>query len=440
MERTSGAVAEVKSAGLRSVLSNRPFLALWLAQVLSQTAQNALWFAMIVVVEETTHSSFYLGIAVLSAALPAVFLGLFAGVVVDRLSKKLVLILSNALRAVAVLGYLVHGRILVTIYVTNFLFASISQFFVPAEAATIPQLVPKRDLMVANTLFGVTLIGSQIAGVIVLGPAVVKLFGPSALFLSSAATLAVCALLILWLPWDKAPRELPIDQKLPAIVKHIVDDVLDVGKYLVADRRTTLSVLHLTYASAMTLIVVMLAPRFVVGVMGLSADDAYFILGPVGLGILLGFVAITPLTRQMEKGRLVRLALLGGSFLLLALGLAVPWSRAVGLWLEQSAKASPVLPLVMFLVALLGFGWALVSVPSETIIMERAPAEARGRVFAVQTTLGHLISALPLLALGSLADLLGINAIMVVLAGVAFVVWLLSMRWVTNLPWTGRVG
>ena len=115
------------SAG--SVLHNRHFLLLWTAQAVSQTAQNAIWLGLLVVVEEATRSSTQLGLAVLTTILPAIFLGMIAGVLVDRMNKKTVLVTTNALRGLAVLGYLLYGHAIYFVYLINLVFCSISQFF-----------------------------------------------------------------------------------------------------------------------------------------------------------------------------------------------------------------------------------------------------------------------------------------------------------------------
>src|SRR5216684_926020 len=161
----------------RGVLFNRAFLALWGAQILSQVAANATTFALIVLVGEITKSNTSSSILILLAILPAVLFGIFAGVVVDRTDRKRVLVVTNAFRALAVLPLLVIGESVTTAYIVNFLVAAITVFFVPAESATIPAIVRKRDLLVANSLFTFTFNGAFLVGFIILAPVVVSLYG-----------------------------------------------------------------------------------------------------------------------------------------------------------------------------------------------------------------------------------------------------------------------
>src|SRR5512135_3509375 len=86
--------------GYSAVLRNRNFLALWMAQVLSNTALNGSFFLQLVLIEQVTGSSGQLAAVILAFSLPAVLLSALAGVVVDRISKKTILFASNALRVV----------------------------------------------------------------------------------------------------------------------------------------------------------------------------------------------------------------------------------------------------------------------------------------------------------------------------------------------------
>ena len=64
----------------------------------------------------------------------------------------------------------------------------------------------------------------------------------------------------------------------------------------------------------------------------------------------------------------------------------------------------------------LGFAYALVIAPAETILHERAPAEMRGRVFASQLVLANLVSIGPLILVGGVADLYGVSPVLLTIA------------------------
>jgi MFS family permease len=75
-----------------------------------------------------------------------------------------------------------------------------------------------------------------------------------------------------------------------------------------------------------------------------------------------------------------------------------------------------------------GLGFAAVMVASQTLLQEHAPVHARGRVFAVQLMLGNLFSIIPLLTVGGLADVIGVNRVLIMLAFGVLIVALFSQR------------
>src|SRR5436305_9681222 len=102
-QETAPASATQRAAGFRKVLKNRNFVLLWLAQLISLTILNAANFGIIVLVNDTTHSVVMAGLAIIAFTLPALPFSAVAGVIVDRLDKRLVLWVSNALRMVTML-------------------------------------------------------------------------------------------------------------------------------------------------------------------------------------------------------------------------------------------------------------------------------------------------------------------------------------------------
>src|SRR5689334_9628741 len=197
----------------RAVLSNRFFVYLWLAQILSQVAQNTISYILVVQVGQLTEGSGTAIAGVITAfTAPAVLFSAVAGVFVDRASKKRVLVITNALRAIVVLAYVLTVAIphfnavfaLPILYAATFVFSAVSQFFIPAEASTIPLLVDRDDLVAANALFNFTLTLAQLAGFIIVGPILAPLLPLTAIYVIFFAFYAICA----WLTWRLPDREM----------------------------------------------------------------------------------------------------------------------------------------------------------------------------------------------------------------------------------------
>jgi MFS family permease len=421
-------------ANTSSIFNNRSFMLLWAAQFITQTAQQAVWFGMIIVVEQVSKSSLHLSAAMLSTIVPGVLFGLVAGVIVDRSNKKSVLIASNLLRAAVVLGYLLYTRSLYAVYAANFVFVAISQFFGPAEAATIPALVHKRHLVAANSLFNLTFTVSQLVGIVVVAPWIVKFFGASALFAAIAAIYLVAGIMTAFLPAGQRPERSLSGLRGSAVVRTVRDELHEALTFITRDRQTWWSMVFVTLASTLTLILAMLAPRYVVVEVGIQPEDAVFLFAPAGLGIFLMTLVMTPLANQFGATRLARAGstIAGGALVAMAL---IPIIGLAGSGVPSTALVAPgnpfqsqlVLPL-MIVSAGIGVGFALANIPSQSVLMERAPVDTRGRIFSVLLLLGNVAAIAPLAFLGALADLYGVNNVVGLVGVLTLVVTAVAIR------------
>ena len=126
--------------------------------------------------------------------LPIVLISPIAGVIVDRVSRKKVMIISDLLRCGVVLGFLLveDQDALWLVYALVIIEISLSGFFEPARSAIIPSLVPKKDLVTANALSGSTW-SVMLAFGAALGGVIVHLFGIRTAFILDASTFLLSA-------------------------------------------------------------------------------------------------------------------------------------------------------------------------------------------------------------------------------------------------------
>ncbi|HEX5417671.1 MAG TPA: MFS transporter [Chloroflexota bacterium] len=400
-----------------SIFHNRDFMLLWIAQFITQTAQQAIWFGMIIVVEDISQSSVQLSVAMLSTIIPGVLLGLIAGVVVDRSNKKRVLVVTNAMRAGVVLGYLFYTRSLYIVYLVNFLFVGVSQFFGPAEASSIPALVPKRQLISANSLFNLTFTVSQLVGIVLLAPWVIKFFGAGTLFIAVAVVYVIASGITSFLPSGVKPERSLTTLRGHMVLRVARTELAEAWTFIRSDRRTWWSMIFATLASTLILILAMLAPRYVVVEAGIRPEDSVFLFAPAGVGIFLMTLVMNRLARRFGE---LRLAYAGG--IIFGLGL-VAMALLPSVWNDLGPLAAhlrpgqPVpprfglIPPLVAISATLGVGFALATIPSQSVLMDRAPVQSRGRIFSVLLILGNVAAITPLAFLGALADLFGVATI-----------------------------
>lgn len=141
----------------KEVLRIRDFRNLWLGQAISQMGDSFYNIVFLFMVMKLTGNVALTGFVAAMEWLPYLLLGPYAGVIADRMDRKMILFWSDILSAAVLAGFgavvLVMGRApLVALFITPFLLSSFRVFFMPAKGASIPRLVPAESLNVANAL------------------------------------------------------------------------------------------------------------------------------------------------------------------------------------------------------------------------------------------------------------------------------------------------
>ena len=406
------------------VLGIRRFRLLWLAQVLAHTAQNATLFTLLVLVVAETDSTIHGSLLVLFYVLPSVVFGMVAGLLVDRWRKRTVLLLTSVLRMGACVAFLVVSPNVWLIYGIVLGFSTMGQFFTTANAASIPALVPRNQLMAANSLFNMAVTGSQFAGMVFLAPAMIKAFGSDVLFITAALAFLVAAGLAYRLPEIEDEEGAEPSERTQPLLRGALWEMWRTLRLLRRDVASNVALLQMTVSSALVLFFAVLVPRYMQSVLQVAPDDAVFIFAPTGVGAMLGLRALSSITHRLGKGQTVVVGLVGLAVCLVALGFV----ERIADFMEETESLNPfadngrvaglsvLVALTMALTGPLGFAYALVNAPAQTILHERAPAEMRGRVFASQQVLANLVSIGPLILVGGVADLYGVSPVLLTIA------------------------
>ncbi|HEV8535385.1 MAG TPA: MFS transporter [Candidatus Limnocylindria bacterium] len=413
------------AAADRGVLRNRAFLAIWGAQILSQVAANAVTSALIILVAELTHSNTSSSVLILLAVVPAVLFGIAGGMIVDRTDRRLVLIVTNALRAAAIIPLLLFGTSLTVVYLVNFLVATVTIFFVPAEAAMIPSIVRKRDLMVANSLFTFTFNGAFLVGFIILAPVVVSIFGYELLWLVIALMFALASILCATLP--KAP---PVSEHLSRRVAEMAVEQTRTGiaealHYLRSAPMVTWSLIYIALTYTLVAVAGALAPGFVREVLRVGERNVVIIVAPAGLGVIAGLGFLNVVGSRWPRPNAIGTGLIVASSALLFLAAARPLTELFArVGSPGLGAAFPVFVAIVAATAFVfGVSYAFITVPAMTLLQEELRDDIRGRVFGLLNMLVSIFSLVPLVVVGPIADLWGVAPVFVGFAAIVGLVW-----------------
>ena len=416
-----------------SLFRNPRFLRIWISESIAQTTNTALQFVLLILIVEKTNSSIAGSGLILSLAAPPVVFGLFSGVLVDRWDKRTVMFITILARALLTASLLLADFSLVSIYGVAFLTATMGQFYLPAAQASVPTYVSRRQLLSANSLSQTTLAMSQLLGMIMLAPLMLKVFGFDASYVVAAALLLLTLVLIAQLP-PVPPWHTAVGETWRQRLRTVPSEMRVAWVAIRSDRLTMLAIVQLSSGGMLLFMFALLVPRFVQDVLNVPPSNAAFIFWPTGVGAVLGLRMLPWLGRRFSSSGLVTVALFGLTGSLAAFGGVnflvdfLQHRQPFGVLGPDQVGGVSLLIFVTLLIALpLGIAYALVNAPAQTELHLRAPAEMRGRVFAVQLMLANAISMLALLIIGGIADAIGVDLVLFVVAGMTLLLALFSL-------------
>ena len=400
-----------------SLLSNLRFRRLLGSRVIGQTAQNALLYTLLILVVTKTDSSIQSTLLIIAFTLPSIILGIPAGAVADFLPKRFTLTVGYLLRAAVAGALIIFSGDVWTIFLLAAALSTVGQFFSPAESASVPAIVHRQRFPAANALMVFTLIMGQVAGMVILAPLLFKLIGEDAVFVVAIGLFLAASWVVAKISLGRPPAE--AGDPTPSSS----EGMLQGFRILRTNRQAYLAVVYLVTATALTKVLVILLPKYTRDVLDIAPEDTVFVAAPAAIGAALGLLLAPPLSRAIGSWRVAGLGF--GLFLvgLVGLGLVVyvrdflEANLDLGIsFIEERAGVPSVITAAMILAVPLGLAFSLVSVGTRAVLNEATPQQVQGRVFALQMAAGDLLSLLPLLIIGAVADLAGVRATLLAVA------------------------
>src|SRR6185295_18574203 len=185
---------------------NRNFRLLYIGQTVSQLGD---WFNTVAIYSlllDLTGSATAVAWMLIVQMAPIGIVGPLAGVVVDRMNRRRIMLAADILRGVVILGLLLVRRVdqLWLAYAVTAIAVAAQAFFEPARTATIPNITSGDELMPANALSSATWSATLALGASI-GGLVTALSGRNVAFIINAASFFVSAILISRTRYDSTP-------------------------------------------------------------------------------------------------------------------------------------------------------------------------------------------------------------------------------------------
>ncbi|PJA40924.1 hypothetical protein CO178_01345 [candidate division WWE3 bacterium CG_4_9_14_3_um_filter_34_6] len=411
------------------ILKNREFLKLWSAQVFSQLAINLLNFVLAVTVYDTTHSNQSVSYVVISFGLAAFLFGAPAGVFVDKMDKKKTLFYSTAIRFLVVLLFLFITHSLWITIAIAFVLNSVTQFFFPAEAASIAILVEKKYLLSANSLYTITYYLTQIVGYMGAGLMLTVMDYREVLIIITVLFL-VASFFISLIKFPKQKGELNVPSSF--FMNEIVSEFKDGLRYIRNNKKIQIILTYLGLSQIMIGMFVSLLPGYAVTVLGLKVHDSgLYLIGPSILGMIVAAATLSLLKSSNKiENKIINIGAIFAAISIFAMALTqrIPIERVKQVtgqmngfqaYLPNEINKFLGVDLIMFAVIfmfLVGFSNSLVVIVNSTKLQRETDEKLRGRVFGVLQTIVTVTAFLPVVLTGYLADTLGVNKVLFIVA------------------------
>ena len=400
------ATAVARAATLPQAMSFRDVLRIevmrrvWYAQIVSLFGDWLALFAVLAVVSFTMHGAPRQIIGVqIAYMLPIVFVGPIAGVFVDRWPLKPTLVSSDLIRAVLAL-LLIPASSIWQVYCVLAALSCVSAFFGPAQQVTIRTHVPATGLIAANALMQIAFMGSRIVGPATAG-AIAATFGPGTCYALDVASFVVSAALIGSVVIARRPSARAAAGSSSNRIHAVWIDLVQGFNFI----------FH--HARVLFVVLAMAAGLFTIGCFGpliaiyvrdsLHASARLFgvVSGMVGVGLLVGTQLLRKVTAGVPEHVLVLSGLGGIGAGVFILG-AVPLTSAT-----------------LFATFTIGFAFAAIMVPAQTLVQRETPHDMIGRVSSTNISVAFLAQIIGLVLSGVLADLFGVRTVFFLCAGLA---------------------
>ena len=407
----SGRPTETPIGYLSLLKQNSAFRNLWYGQVISELGNWVNSIALYALILQLTGSGMAMAAAMMAKLLPMVIISPFAGVVIDRIDRKKVLIASDILRCFTVLGFLIvdSREDLWIVYTLTLFEVALTGFFEPARSAILPSIVEKNHLVTANALSGSTWSIMLTLGA-ALGGFVVSFFGIKTAFILDALTYLLSAGFIIKISYPNTKYKERIKKQNSSGIKGLVEGL----RYLIS-HPTVLVFTLLKSGMAIKGGIMTLIPLFA---SRLWSDPAAvsmavgILFSSRGIGSAIGPVLIRKWLGESPK--ILKVAILAafflGSFAILV------FSFSKNIW---TASLS---------IGLSGMSGSIVWVFSTALIHLEADRKFLGRIFGIEMALLTLIMGISNGLVGVTIDKLQITIQSVIL-------WMSGIYMIPGILW-----
>ncbi len=400
----------------KSLLKNKRFVYLWISQILSQLAIQIMNFLIIVRLFENTGSTIATSLIWVAYALPAIMIGPFAAAWVDLLDKRMVLVLSNLFQFMSLVAYaLTFNRYFFLSYAVVMAYSLFNQFYIPAEAASVPSFVNKKHLPQANGLFFLTQQASIVLGFGAAG-IINEVVGYKFSFFLLSIFLFVAFISVSFLP--KIKSKLDSSKRVDIGIAKFFAKIGEGYEFIKGNTSILMSLILLASLHVAISIISINLPVMAKDIVEVNPNLAgVVIVFPAGIGALAAITLIPRYLKRLRKKDLIEKSLVIVSISLWLVIFLVPE-------LTQSLKA--IATAILFIFA--GAAFVGIIIPAQTYLQEKTPRHLLGRVFGNFWFIATVATIFPVLFSATISEVFGVRMLFFLIGLLTLVAYIYSIK------------
>ncbi|MGN7412368.1 MFS transporter [Paenibacillus sp. SAF-068] len=401
----------VGKQGIGELIRIKPYMQFMLSKVVSRFGDSIDSIAYSWMVYILTGSKVLMGTLLAVNFLPSIFLGLFAGALVDRMSLKRVIVITNTGRGLFVgITALLFGMGQLEVwhlFVVTILNSLLECFTIPAEVSSVPRLLPPSMLLSGNAMSSSATRVAELAGLAVAG-ALIASIGIAWTILIDAGLFALSALMMSRVGYPEAStssnnanKTLSGMESVPSEKRNIFSEMAEAFYFLRKHALLLIVSILFAFVNFCLMPFNVLRTPYVIETLHAGAGGLSLLSGLMVGGMVFGGVWMAQRGAHYRKSVLVisGVVMLGLSYAMTAL---------------PAYMTSFQLPVAAAFCLLMGMGIPLATTPLATYLMEVTPSEMLGRVYALQSMLVVSVAPLGSLASGALADWMSMPVLFIV--------------------------
>ena len=370
------------------------FFTIWSGQALSLFGSALVQFSLIWWLTQKSGSATVLAIAVLVGMLPQIVIGPFAGALVDRWNRRVIMIVADSTIALfsLLLAYLfATGRVQIWhIYAIMAVSALGGAFHFPAMSASTPLMVPKEQLTRINGL-NQALQGINSLAAPPIGALLLSILPTQGILLIDVGTALLAVLPLLFIPIPQPQRHAELQAQTMKL--SLMQDVRDALAYIRSIPGFTAIIFMALFLNFLLVPTTALTPLLITKHFGKGAIELGLMESVMGVGIIAGGILLSIWGGFKKKivTSMIGIVGLGAGVLLIGLAPAKLFALAI---------AGSIL---------LGLGIPIANGPIGALLQTIVRPDMQGRVMALLNSGATAISPLGLLIAGPFSDWMGIR-------------------------------